>query len=198
MVSNAENVRTKIVSCLSLLKCHTEALEDTFAVTPIRSVSYEVLYTIDGYYQESDAVSYTHSKSRMVNCRLFDTGTYNVLSSAVGSSSYRGLPVPKHWNPVDRPHVALVESSGERVFCFLVSQPSEDNEEIWVKDLDSIQDDAVVEVKHSNSDYRYYRRYGQNWMMVAEKRDQFFVDVYQRGNYPLTVPTLDDNWSAFD
>ena len=26
----------------------------------------------------------------------------------------------------------------------------------------------------------------------------FFEDIYQRGNYPVTVPTLDDNWSAFD
>ena len=129
---------------------------------------------------------------------MFDIGTYNVLRTAAGSSSHRQLPVPTQWDPMDQPHVALVEFIGERVFCFLISHPSDDSEGIWVKDLDSVQDDTVVEVKHSRSDYRYYRRNGEYWEMVAEKKDQFFVDVYQRGSYPLTVPTLDDNWSAFD
>ena len=94
--------------------------------------------------------------------------------------------------------MALVEFTGDQAFYFLLSQPSMGEEELWVRNLDSIHGDIVVEVKHSNSDYRYYRRDGQNWTMVAEKRDQFFVDVYQRGSYPMTVPTLDDNWSAFD
>ena len=94
--------------------------------------------------------------------------------------------------------MALIEFADNQVFCFLLSQPSEDNEQMWVRDLDSIHGDIVVEVKHSNSDYRYYRRDGQTWTMVAEKRDQFFIDVYERGSYPMTVPTLDDNWSASD
>ena len=128
--------------------------------------------------------------------KLFDIGTYNVLRSAVGSTSHRNLPLPTHWNPMDQPHVALIESTGDRVFCFLISQLIRD--EIWVKDLESIQDDAVVEVKFSSFDYRYYRRHGDYWAKVAEKKDQFFVDVYQRGTYPLTVPVLDDNWSALD
>lgn len=129
---------------------------------------------------------------------MFDADTYNVLRLAAGSSSHRNLPVPKYWNPIDRPHVALLESTGDRVYCFLMSQPSDDQRDLWVMDLDYVKSEAVVEVKHSNSDYRYYRRDGQNWMKVAEKRDQFFVDVYQRGTYPIAVPTLDDNWSAFD
>ncbi|MFX1482818.1 MAG: hypothetical protein ACFFCP_06465 [Promethearchaeota archaeon] len=129
---------------------------------------------------------------------MFDTNTYNVIRLAAGCSSYRSLPVPRHWNMIDRPHVALMETLPDRVFCFLVSQPSEDNDEIWVKDLSTIQGAIVVEVKHNHSDYRYYRRDGQTWTMVAERRDHFFIDVYQRGNHPLTIPTLDDNWSAFD
>jgi len=129
---------------------------------------------------------------------VFDIGTYNVLRSAVGASSHRQLPLPRQWDPVDQPHVALIEFIGDRVFCFLISQHSDENNEIWIKNLDYAQDDTVVEVRHSSSDYRYYRRNGEYWAMVAEKKDQFFVDVYQRGTYPLTVPTLDDNWSAFD
>jgi hypothetical protein len=94
--------------------------------------------------------------------------------------------------------VALVEFTGGQVVCFLLSQPSGINEEISVRNLDSIHGDIVVEVKHSNSDYRYYRRDGQTWTMLAERRDQFFIDVYEQGSYPMTVPTLDDNWSALD
>lgn len=129
---------------------------------------------------------------------MFDIGTYNVLRSAIGSSSHRELPVPRRWDPIDRPHVALIEIIGDHVLSFLISQPSTDCEGIWVKDLGSVQDDTVIEVKHNRSDYKYYRRSGEYWAKVAEKKDQFFVDVYQRGPYPLTVPTLDDNWSAFD
>ena len=129
---------------------------------------------------------------------VFDIGTYNVLRSAIGSSLYRSLPVPTKWNPMDPPHVALIESTGDRVFCFLISEYLDCSEEIWVKNISSLQSDAVVEIKHSSCDYRYCRRNGENWTMVAEKKDQFFVDIYQRGNYPVTVPTLDDNWSAFD
>ena len=128
---------------------------------------------------------------------VFDIGTYNVLRSAVGASLFRSLPLPNNRNQMDTPHVALIESTGDRIFCFLISQRTEDGE-MWVKDIDFVQNDAVIEVKYSQSDYRYYRRNGENWTMVAEKKDQFFVDIYQRGNYPVTVPTLDDNWSAFD
>ena len=130
--------------------------------------------------------------------KMFDIGTYNVLRSAAGSTSHRYLPLPKQWNPMDPPHVVLVEFAGDRVFCFLISQYSDDSGEFWVKNLESVQDDTLVEVKHNSSDYRYYRRIGDYWAKVAEKKDQFFVDVYQRGTYPLTVPTLDDNWSALD
>jgi len=84
------------------------------------------------------------------------------------------------------------------VFCFLLSQPSRTSEQLWIKDLGCISGDVVVEVKHTNSDYRYYRRDGQSWTKVAEKRDQFFIDVYQNGTHPIAVPTLDDNWSAID
>ena len=84
------------------------------------------------------------------------------------------------------------------MFSFLISQPSDDGIELWVRDLDAIQSDAVVEVKHNEFDYRYYRRDENYWSKVAEKKDQFFMDVYQRGDYPVTVPILDDNWSAFD
>lgn len=133
-----------------------------------------------------------------VHNELFDIDTYNVLRLAAGSTMYKDLPIPKQWNSIDRPHVALLEYTYDRVYSFLISQPSNDEKELWIRDLNTIQNDAVLEVKHTNSDYKYYRRHGQNWLKVAERHDQFFIDVYQRGNNPVVVPTLDDNWSAID
>jgi hypothetical protein len=144
------------------------------------------------------ALPFYRHQERSGDWKLFDTNTYNVLRLAVGSSSYSDLPIPEYWNSMDKPHVALIESIHEQVFCFLISQPLQDDGKLWVRNLESVQGEAVVEVKHTNSDYRYYRRDGSRWMKVAEKKDQFFLDVYQRGTYPLTVATLDDNWSAFD
>ena len=129
---------------------------------------------------------------------MFDIGTYNVLRSAIGASTYRQIPLPQQWDPLDCPHVALVESTGDRVFSFLLSQPTDEDGEIWVRNLDFVEDGSVIEVKHSRAEYKYYRRDGEFWAIIAEKKDPFFVDVYQRGAYPLTVPTLDDNWSALD
>ena len=145
-----------------------------------------------------DSALFFRELGSAVNLKLFDTGTLNVLRSAIGSASFEDLPLPTQWDGFDPPHVALVESAGNRVFSFLISQTFEDTNELWVRDLDSIQEDAVVEVKHSCYDYRYYRRDRERWAMVAEKKDPFFMDVFQRGEYPLSVPTLDDNWSAFD
>ena len=129
---------------------------------------------------------------------MFDVGTFNVLQSAIGSTLFRTLPVPRDWSENDDPHVALIESTGDRVFCFLISHAEADNAEMWIKDITSIPENVVIEVKFNRNDYRYYRRNGENWTMVAERKDQFFVDIYQRGDYPVTVPTLDDNWSALD
>jgi hypothetical protein len=129
---------------------------------------------------------------------LTNRDLYNILHSAVGCSSHKNLPAPKLWNSIDRPHVALVESSYDRVFCFLLSQYSHDTKELWINNIDSIPGDVVVEVKHTNSDYRYYRRDRGAWTKVAERRDQFFIDVYQDGNHPIAVPTLEGNWSTFD
>lgn len=70
--------------------------------------------------------------------------------------------------------------------------------ELWINDIESLRDDVVVEVKHTNSDYRYYRRAGGIWTKVAERRDQFFIDVYQEGTHPIAVPMLENNWSTFD
>ncbi|MBN2229213.1 MAG: hypothetical protein JW779_06425 [Candidatus Thorarchaeota archaeon] len=129
---------------------------------------------------------------------MFDTGTYNVLRSAVGASSYRNLPAPKKWNSIDRPHVALVESIGNQVLSFLLSNPKKDTDDLWIKNPDVLQSDAVVEVRYSSTDYRYYRRDSTYWTKVAEKSDPFFIEVYQRGSNPIEVPVLDDNWSALD
>jgi hypothetical protein len=110
------------------------------------------------------------------------------LRSAVGSSSYRKLPVPKHWDTMNRPHVALLDSVDERVFCFFLSQPSVQGNGLTVVDLKDAPTGTVVEIRRNALDYRYYRRESEAWRLVAEVRSQFLMEVYDRGDGPVVVP----------
>ena len=118
----------------------------------------------------------------VVEVQLIDESMLRVMQSAMGASSYRRLPIPRNWNPVDRPHVALLESTDDCVFCFFVSEPAADSSELSVKDLDCVPDNTVVEVRYSSYDYRYYRHDGHVWIVVAQARDRFFMEFYVHGS----------------
>jgi hypothetical protein len=121
-------------------------------------------------------------QQNVVEVQLIDESMLRVMQSAMGASSYRRLPVPKRWNPVDRPHVALLEFTDDSVFRFFVSEPMADSSELSVKDLDCVPDETVVEVRYSSSDYRYYRHDGHVWTVVAQARDRFFMEFYVHGS----------------
>jgi hypothetical protein len=92
------------------------------------------------------------------------------LRSTMGSTSYRRLPVPTQWDAVSRPHVALLDSAGDRAFCFFLSHPSPEDRGLSVAGLRSAEMGTIVEVRHSALDYRYYRRDSEVWRPVAEVR----------------------------
>ncbi|RDE13157.1 MAG: hypothetical protein C4K47_06560 [Candidatus Thorarchaeota archaeon] len=114
-----------------------------------------------------------------------------ILQAATGACSYRRLPVPRYWNPVDRPHVAILESMDGRFLRFYVSQPPTEGNELSVKNLEWVRDRTMVEVRHSSTDYRYYRRDGNAWTVVAQARDRFFVECYEDGSSSGAIKMLD-------
>ena len=99
---------------------------------------------------------------------------------------------------MDRPHIALLESVDDIIFYFFLSQPSEERRELQIENLENVEDNTVVEVRYSSSDYRYYRRNGGMWMTVAEMRNPFFMEVYEDGSCPVPIQFPDDRLSISD
>ena len=54
---------------------------------------------------------------------MIDEGTLLVLKSASGAFTCRKPLIPKKWNPVDRPHVARLVSTGTDVMRVYLSNP---------------------------------------------------------------------------
>ena len=54
---------------------------------------------------------------------MIDEGTLLVLRSANGAFSCRAPPLPREWNPVDRPHVANLVHLEHEVFRVFLSTP---------------------------------------------------------------------------
>lgn len=120
-----------------------------------------------------------------------DEGTYLVLRSASGAFTCRYPPVPKKWNSVDRPHVALLLPDVGGIFSVFLSKP-EDGESkleqsLEVSDLGRIPPKSIIEIRHSNAQYAYYRRDNGSWTKVAEASDPFVVEVFSHGYAPIVM-----------
>ncbi|TFH04326.1 MAG: hypothetical protein E4H14_14980 [Candidatus Thorarchaeota archaeon] len=120
-----------------------------------------------------------------------DEGTYLVLRSASGAFTCRYPPVPKIWNSIDRPHVALLIPDMNGIFQVFLSQP-EDNErhsskKLETVDLTTLPTKSIIEIRHSNAHYAYYRRDNGSWTKVAEASDPFNVEVFSHGYAPIIM-----------
>jgi hypothetical protein len=105
-----------------------------------------------------------------------DEETYHTLLSASGSLYFKNLPIPRDWSPVHRPHVALLYCENKHVFRFYLSTPCK-KDRLCVWDAKDLEYDSLIEIKHNDMDYRYYRRDNGNWAMVGEARDYAFQDL---------------------
>jgi len=125
-----------------------------------------------------------------------DEGTYLVLRSASGAFTCRYPPVPKKWNPVDRPHVALLLPDVSGIFPVFLSQPEEESSGssyLVTKDLTQLPTKSIIEIRHGNSHFAYYRRDNGSWTKVAEASDPFVVEVFSHGYAPIImnmIPTM--------
>ncbi|MHA2425463.1 MAG: hypothetical protein ACXAEF_11795 [Candidatus Thorarchaeota archaeon] len=120
-----------------------------------------------------------------------DEGTYLVLLSASGAFTCRYPPVPKIWNSVDRPHVALLLPDAGTIFSVFLSKPAADQskkeQSLEVSDLNRIPSKSIIEIRHSNAQYAYYRRDNGSWTKVAEASDPFVVEVFSHGYAPIVM-----------
>jgi hypothetical protein len=119
-----------------------------------------------------------------------DEATYLILRSASGAFSCRYPPVPKNWNPVDRPHVAMLLPDSGGIFSVFLSNPENDSKSkqtLEVSDLNRLPTKTVIEIRHSNAQYAYYRRDNGSWTKVAEASDPFVVEVFSHGYAPIIM-----------
>jgi len=120
-----------------------------------------------------------------------DEGTYLVLRSASGAFTCRYPPVPKIWNSVDRPHVALLIPDMNGIFPVFLSRPEKDGtnppEILETTDLTTLPTKSIIEIRHSNAHYAYYRRDNGSWTKVAEASDPFIVEVFSHGYAPIVM-----------
>ncbi len=120
-----------------------------------------------------------------------DEGTYLVLRSASGAFTCRYPPVPKRWNSIDRPHVALLLPDTGGIFSVFLSKPEDDESKVdrslEVSDLGRIPPKSIIEIRHNNAQYAYYRRDNGSWTKVAEASDPFVVEVFSHGYAPIIM-----------
>ena len=121
---------------------------------------------------------------------IIDNGAYLMLRSAIGAYTCRKPRVPSKWNSVDRPHVAVLMPSNDKVFRLFLSNPvgtENPGHRLEVANLEELPAKSIVEVRHGNLDYRYYRRDNAMWTKVAESRNPFTVEVFSHGCTPINM-----------
>ncbi len=110
---------------------------------------------------------------------VIDAGIFQALSSSYGAFSCRTPPVPKLWDCVDRPHVALLVPFNDEIFSVFLSQPKQTRagEMLEITALNDLPPESMIEIRHNGADYRYYRRDHAMWTKVGESRNPFHVEV---------------------
>ena len=137
------------------------------------------------------AQAFVSSTLEVTDQMTIDEATYLILRSASGAFSCRYPPVPKNWNPVDRPHVAMLLPDDGGIFSVYLSNPedvdSQSRQSLEVSDLNRLPAKTVIEIRHSNAQYAYYRRDNGSWTKVAEASDPFVVEVFSHGYAPIIM-----------
>ncbi|NWF97239.1 MAG: hypothetical protein HXY34_13965 [Candidatus Thorarchaeota archaeon] len=124
-----------------------------------------------------------------------DQGSYMLLSSATGAFSCRYSTIPRTWNHIDRPHVALLLLRNGGVVYVLLSEPTRDDHAsrpwLAVADLDRLPNGSVIEVRYSSTRFSYYRKDDRVWTKVAESISPFFIDIFSGGTAPVSIEAFE-------
>ena len=121
---------------------------------------------------------------------MIDEATLLVLKSASGVFTCRKPLIPQKLNPVDRPHVARLVSTGTNIFRVFLSKPKNSGETtntLEVFELDSLPRKAIIEIKFDSVAFNYYRFEDGLWTKVAESNNPFMIDVFSHGSTPIVI-----------
>ena len=121
---------------------------------------------------------------------MIDEGTLLVLKSASGAFTCRKPLIPTIWNPVDRPHVARLVSTGTEIFRVYLSKPKNSDSTkntLEVLELGSLPRNTIIEVKFDSIAFNYYRYEDGLWTKVAESNNPFMMEVFSHGSTPIVI-----------
>ncbi len=118
-----------------------------------------------------------------------DSGLWRILKEAEGVLSLREPPVPREWDDIKRPHVALLQCFNDDVVRFYLSEPHTTEGKLDAGDLTTVAPDSVIEVRYDHTDYRYYKRRKNGWAKVAETRNLLAPELhaYVQGSVPVRL-----------
>jgi len=120
-----------------------------------------------------------------------DEGTLLILQSANGAFSCRTPPLPRSWNSVNRPYVANLVSLDRDVFRVYLSTPKRKKGtmqySLVIANLDFLQPQSIIEIRHDNVEFSYYRRDEGIWTKVAESSSPFMIEVFSHGTSPIII-----------
>jgi hypothetical protein len=119
--------------------------------------------------------------SREVSHQNINEYLFNALQHAGSTLHFRELPYPSEWNPIDRPHVALLLCEKGHVFRFYLSTPCAEGKRLYVWNPQRLSIDSLVEVKYNDMDLRYYRREEKMWALVGEARNPVYKEFNEFG-----------------
>lgn len=122
---------------------------------------------------------------------IVDEGIYLILKSATGAFSCKHPPLPRGWNPADRPHIANLVSLDQSVFRVYLSMPKRIfgtlKYDLLVSDVNTLSSESIIEIRYSNVEYSYYRKDNGIWTKVAECTNSFTVEVFSHGAAPIII-----------
>ncbi len=125
---------------------------------------------------------------------MIDESTLLALRSANGAFSCRMPPLPHDWNPIDRPHVANLVDLDHDVFRVYLSTPTRIHGSVRYKlaisELERLPLKSIIEIRHDNVEFSYYRRDESLWTKVAESNSPFMVEVFSHGTSPIILDII--------
>ncbi len=122
---------------------------------------------------------------------IVDENIYLILKSATGAFSCRNPPLPKAWNPGDRPHIAHLVSLDHSVFRVYLSMPQRISGtlkyDLLVSDLNTLPAGSIIEIRYNNLEFSYYRKDNGIWTKIAESTNSFLFEVFSHGAAPVII-----------
>ncbi len=114
-----------------------------------------------------------------------------VLKAAPGAYSCSTLPLPQEWDPIRRPHVALLLPSGDGIFRVMLSCPENHRKLMVNSTIDGVKRGSIIEIRYDETEFSYYRKESSGWTKVGASGDPFFVEVFTSGLNPLYLIALE-------